>query len=466
LERKKLEIQPLDPKQLDPKRLDPKQFGPPAWQLRRPWGERSAALASILGLALSVGPGCRCGQVAPSSPPDAAAELPFEAPTAAHPPPSSWAIERVARRLPISVPPGCRASGPLARAAVSPRARFVAVPGALGALVVGELGLARPDAGDDEPEPELSRAGLVRFGAGLEPRPPLALPWLRAESLPRFAHLEVPAPEGEWLAAVDRAVDERRGEVALWRERGPAVRLAVGAGFEALDLRCSERGGVASCLVLTTRLGEVERPGADVFRGPPSGPFTRVELPTSSVDGGAKPHRLVDVPPGASPVVTQEERGELVWHELPERGAPRELARVPVAGGVLAAAWVGGPLAVLHADPLTPAGCAAVPVGSPTRITLVRPGKPSQALSVSAPPERVLVLAVPGGARLFSFGRTGCEAERRVLSAYELDAEGALVGHGVPVGDATHFAATHRGAEVELWLQQEGDVLLSRLSCP
>lgn len=465
-------LEPLAHQRLEPKLLELKSLEHQRLERdvrERPRADGRALPALWLALACVTSPSCRCGAAEAPERTDAAAELPFEAPTAVHSVPSSWALERVARRLPLTVPPGCRVASPPARAAVPSGARFVAVPGALGALVVGELREAKGDAGDDEPEPELARAGLLRFGPGLEPRPSLALPWHRAEALPRFWRLDAPAPDGEWLAAVDRALDERMSEVALWRERGPAVRLGVGAGLEALDLRCADEAGGASCLVLTTRKSDVERPGADVWRGPPTGPFSRVELPTSSVDTDAQPYRLVDVPKGAPPVVTQRERGELVWHELPAShgaGAPRPLGRVPLAGGVLAVAWVGGPLAVLHADPLTQTGCANVPAGAKTRVLVARHDKPALELTVSAPPERAAVLAVPGGARLFLFGRIGCEAERRVLHAYELDAEGAVVGHGAPVGDATHFAVTHRGAEVELWLQQQGEVVLSRLSCP
>lgn len=427
---------------------------------------RHAHLGGALLVALA---GCRgCGRA--PAPPDAGPP-PFEPPRAIAPAPTSWVFNAARAARSLALPLGCKLARPPLEADVGERTRFTADPTTIGAVIVGEAN----EAGDG-----LARAGILTFGQVFEPKGALPVPWHAPEAMPRVARDRA---AGGWVLAVEQPFTEKLSELALWREGGAAERVAIGAGLEAVDLLCERDldGAGPGCAVLATRLGEAERPGADVWISLAGGKPTRVELPAASVDTDLAPLRFARArweeakagPPGQvsalapAPVLAAvRERGEVAFFAVGPTGAvPR--GRVALRHGFLAAAVLEKePHALVLEDPLNAQGCAA-PAGRPPAIRLERPGGGDGALlSVLTAPERAALVPLPHMALVLTLERTGCDAERRVLHATSLSAGGApLPDTRIPIGDADAFAVSAEGPIVDLWLLNGKVATLARLRC-
>ncbi len=495
-----------------------------------------ALLAGTIVVGGVLGAGCRCsgapaastgGALASSS--GALAELGPPTVPPPPPPPSAWSLAPLVERGTIAIPKECRPRAPFSHAPFAPGSRFVAEPTSLGALVVGEppapespsqapaalvpsvvapsaSGSAAPaasllaeaapapsdaaeappaDPSDDDEQP-LARAGVLSFVGDARVGAAASVPWFFPSALPRLARLgargPAASPDGrDWVALVEQRAGDRASEVVLWRRGEPASappevhRLGAGAGYEAADLACD----ASRCLALTSRMGPVERPGAELVAWRPASPPSRALLAPKQTDTDATPFRFARAASGALAAVTLE-LGELGFYPIPLDGEsialdPGGSARVPVAGGPLAVALLDAPTAVLHADPLADNGCALVPSGERARVLLAQPGsKPVSLELATAPPERAVLVATPGGGLLLLQARLGCEESRRLTYAVFVDGKGSPTGPLLPVGDAELFAVASEGPAVDLWLLQERDLrdparppraTLARLSC-
>ncbi|MFT3765367.1 MAG: hypothetical protein QM820_07620 [Minicystis sp.] len=427
---------------------------------------RLAALAPIF-LALSAASGCaRCS--AHHDAPDAGPMPPPTLP-ALLPAPRPWSFARVRTDAGIALPERCRFRAPITRAEVGTLTRFVAEPHALSTLVIADA---------DGSPPRLTGVGALTLDPEGATRDPVALPWFEPNAVPRLAKV------GEaWIAALDRAgFDGAR--VALWQHGGAAT-IGEGDGFEAVDLACAGGtsaaldGGITSadagstsasgarCALLTTRPLKVAAPGATVWIGAPEEAASRwkpIEILPAAADSDAHPLgvAMIDAASTGARVMTAlAEKGEVVIHEAGESGA-REIARLPAPHGALDVIALPRPVVMAFTSAVDDDGCARD--GKPG-VRFVREGAAPIDFAMPAPPSHGVLRRLARGAIAAWIAPIGCRQARKVVYAVVLDESGAPAGSPIPVGDASGFALTARGDDVDLWLQDASSVTWVRAGC-
>jgi hypothetical protein len=265
------------------------------------------------------------------------------------PAPKPISFSKLRGRTSVAVPEGCELRGPIVEARLPASSRFVAEPRSLGTLIVAD------SAGDP---PALTGVAALTLDPEGEARDPKPLPWTEASSLPRLAR----ADGGAWLAAVTRG-EGSTGRVDLWRG-GALDPVGEGDHFEAADLAC----GAGRCALLTTRLGKVAAPGAEVWIGAPTeavSAFRRITIAPSAGESDAHPVGIAAVDPeGATSgvVAALAEKGTCAFwlaDASPTDGRPREIARVPAPYGVLDAIMAPNPVALTYASAVGENGCVA-----------------------------------------------------------------------------------------------------------
>jgi hypothetical protein len=416
-----------------------------------------ALVAGGLAVAGCVGPCARSSGGAP----DAAASSSPPAATSLLAPPQleAWPFQP-ARGLPgIALPAHCASRAPSLRARVGRGARIAADPSALGGIAAAELA---------DGDQRVARAAAFTLDAtGVADA--RALPW----TLPVAPHVARTA-RGGWLAALDLPGGSTTTGLALWRD-GEAVLLGEGDGFEAVDLACSAAppalaadGGASPaprrCALLTTRLGQVAAPGADVWLGDDARgrPWTRVELRPG--DGGdAHPLGLGRGPDasGRGTVAVLKEADDLVFWEVVNDAASRVVGRLPAPFGLLDALAAPEPIALTYGARHDDAGCAE----DGGRLRFERAGRPAVEIRTPTPPLSGALRPLGRGLLATWLAPLGCGAPRRVVYAVVLDAEGAPVSEPTAVGDARAFSVASAGDDVDLWLVHEDAVTWVRARC-
>lgn len=365
----------------------------------------------------------------------------------------------------VALPERCRPRGPIAQAPVAKRTRFVADPGTLGALAVADVA--------DRPARLTGVAALT-----LEPdamsHDPKPLPWITPSSVPRFVRLA----DGSWIAGFDRPGEGGMSRVGLFR-RGVAELVGEGDAFEAVDLRCTTGAPVDQrCALLTSRIGKVAPAGALVWIGSPGEPVSRwkqVEIPPLKADSEARPFGLGAIAPapegpgqGALGVTVTAilAGGEALTYVLVGDGAPREIAQIPAGHGVIDAAALPTPVAMVYATPLDEDGCAKESVeGGGAGIHFEREGRPAALVRTPAPPFGGAIRRLATGGLATWIAPLGCRKPRRVIYAVVLDAEGSPVSAPMAVADGQSFAVAAAGEDVDLFLQDDVQVTWARMRC-
>jgi hypothetical protein len=394
----------------------------------------------------------------------------------APPPPLAWKFEKVLRENNVALPERCRPRGPLVRASVAKRTRFAADPRSLGALVVGDVA--------DRPPRLTGVAALTLEPVGMS-HDPAPVPWYNPTAAPRLARLA----DGSWIAAFDQKGEGGMSRVGLFR-RGVAEILGEGDAFEAVDLHCvavekSDDAGAPSerCALLTSRIGKVAPAGALVWVGSPGEPahlWRQMEVLPPSANSEARPFGLG----GIEPSLDGEAKGgaakgapyaavtvilagsEALTYVLVGDGAPREIAQIPVEHGVIDAAALPAPVAMVYATPLDEDGCAKQSVeGGGAGIHFERRGRPPALVRTPAPPFGGAIRRLAKGALATWIAPLGCQMPRRVIYAVVLDAEGTPVTSPMAVADGVSFAVAASGEDVDLFLRHDAEVSWARMRC-
>lgn len=404
----------------------------------------------LLGLALAAGCG-RCSTEKNS--PDAAPPLPSATAVTKEellPPPAPWAFKtaRLGPGMPsFALPDGCKLRAPTLRASVRASTRFVAVPSAPQTLVIA-------DADPAESPPRL----LGVAGLRLEPEGPARditpLPWHEADAMPRWAK----TPESGWLAAYAEQGEGKLSTVFVYQNQA-ITPIGEGDHFDAADLAC----GAQTCALLTTRLANVAIAGADLWLGGPNEPaasWKKIEIAPSKGETNARPSILARVDPNGA-VVVMLEADELVFWEAQEASPPRELGRVAAPYGMIDATITTEPLALVYGAAVDEEGCA----NEGGKIRFVRPGKDPAEIRAHAPPTSGALRPLKQGTFAAYLAPLGCGIERKVVYAVVLDPGGAPISAPMPVADASSFAASVHGEEVDLWIQLGDEVTWLRATC-
>jgi hypothetical protein len=405
-------------------------------------------------LALFVAlPGCNRCSGSTVGPPDAAIDAaPEVVQVDVLPPPAAWSFEpvRLGPTFPgTALPPGCSMREPLVRAKVRPSSRFVAAPHALGTLVIA-------DADATETPPRLVGVAAMDLDPGGTSTNPVAIPWVEAAAMPRLARTST----GAWLAAYAEPAAGKLSEVLVF-QNGSATSLGEGDKFEAVDLSCNGE----TCLLITTRLGQVSGAGADVWIGKPTASVTswqRQEIVPAAGDSDARPSCIARMDAtwtnakggaGQGPVVALFEGPDLIFWGIDAGDKPQELGKVAAPHGLVDATVLGRPVAFVYGAPVDEEGCAKQ--GGIMRFS--RLGAADIEVRAPAPATSGVLRPLGRGGLATYLAPLGCGAARKVVFAVVLGDDGAPTSQPMPVSDATSFAVTTEGEKVDMWIQREGE---------
>jgi hypothetical protein len=409
---------------------------------------------ACLRLSLLLLAGCgRCGAQQPEA--DGGPEAP-EA-VVPLPPARAWAFQAVRGRPEVAAPSGCRLRAPVLQAPVRSTTGFVAEPGSLATLVIADT---------SEDGAQLLASGAMRFDAAGAVAGQAPVPWFSPDAVPRLGRTE----GGRWLGTIAERDDAGAWRALLWRD-GAVEPIGSGDRFEAVDLWCD----AGLCALLTSRLGRVAMPGAEVRIGAATAPladWTTVAIEPQRVDSDAHPLGIVrssrpaggEAPRDGSALrVALIERGECVLFAI-EQDRARETGRIPAPDGVLDIVGIPEATAMLHAAPVGDDGCWDGSVSAVAKVRFAQAGRQTE-IAMQAPPVRGALRLLARGALATWMMPLGCGAARKVVYAVKLDGAGQPIGKVIPVGDAKRYAVASEGDDVDLWLQHPDAVTWMRLHC-
>jgi hypothetical protein len=359
------------------------------------------------------------------------------------PPPKPWSFSLVRVRPDIAYPQGCQRRGPVVRADVPPTTRFVADPHTLATLVVADS--------TGEP-PELTGVAAVTLDPAGATRLPIPIPWTSAALFPHLAR----TPAGAWIAALAVPDDAGLPHAGLWRS-GVVEPFPSAFRLEAADLLCS--GEV--CALLAGRADVHALAGADVFLGSPESPIARWRHTAINApgDSDARPLSL-----SGTGVAVLLEGNDCVFWTTDE--PPHEIARVPVPHGVLDAAVVPSPVAMVYDGAVGDDGCPQQgPDGGTFTLRFQRPGLPPADVSLAAPPAIGVLRPLRRGALAVWRAPLGCHLARQVVYAVVLDGTGTPVAAPTAVANGSAFAVAADGDDVDLWVEADRAVSWARMTC-
>jgi hypothetical protein len=346
------------------------------------------------------------------------------------------------------LPSGCTITAPVIRIwARGDRIRVGASSGAPDEIIVGY------ESGQQE--------GGSLFAHGIVPltKPDAArdIAWLDSRQNLLFA-----ATDGRWMTLQDAEAQGPFRQVILEREGEGMQRLAVGDRLRAADLLCAGE----TCAALTTRVAEVEQPGATLFVGTPGtapSKWTRTDL-ESGEGGAAYPLVITNIAPEGGQVdVTLAAAQHVLAYRWHADGVVQKTHQVPSRHGALDAALVGGHLMVASlGTPINDRGCAK----DWTSIA-VETSDSGQSVIPTASPARSATLRPLGrGAILTWHATASCEDnEHWAVQAVLLSGEGKPTGKAIPVGDATSYALWTRGDQLQLALAHREWITVVRAKC-
>jgi hypothetical protein len=213
-------------------------------------------------------------------------------------------------------------------------------------------------------------------------------------------------------------------------------------------------------------------PGAVVWSGSaadPGGKWLQTELAPVEPESEARPFGLasVEAAPGGGLSITAAliDRGEIVLERI-EGGSTRQKGRIPAHHGLIDVLDLPArTVAMTYGTPLDDDGCVKAGHPGGASIRFERTGLPSVELKTPAPPLGGSLRRLEKGALATWIAPLGCGRSRRVVYAVVLDADGAPVSAPMAVADASSFAVSASGADVDLWIHNEARVTWMRLRC-
>lgn len=346
---------------------------------------------------------------------------------------------------------------PLVHAKVTASSRFVAVPSALATLVIADADL-------NESPPRLKGVAALTLDPAGESSNPILLPWTDAAAMPRLAR----SNEGKWIAAYAEPVAGKLFEVFVFQHES-AMSLGEGDKFDALDLNCADK----NCVLLTTRLSQVAAAGADVWMGKPSEPantWRRHEIVPAAGDSDARPSCIANTDAawtdtngttGKGPVVALFEETDLVFWGLDAADKPHELGKIAAPHGIVDATVLGRPVAFVYGAPVDEEGCAQQ--GGIMRFS--RLGTQDVEIRAPAPATNGAIRPLARGGLATYIAPSGCGQARKIAYAVVLSDDGSPTSQPMPVSDASSFAVTTQGENVDLWIQRDEEVVWIRATC-
>jgi hypothetical protein len=168
-------------------------------------------------------------------------------------------------------------------------------------------------------------------------------------------------------------------------------------------------------------------------------------------------------PEGAAPAAARAavvEGGDVVFSAIEDTLQITEIARIPAPEAVLDVS-LAPPLALLRGEAVDAEGCAP----GPAELRIARPSAEPIVVPLPAPAVSAAVRRLERGLLALWMAPLGCRAPRRVVYAAVLGDDGALVAPPIPVGYASAFAVAASGANVDVWLEDDGAILRAAATC-
>jgi hypothetical protein len=336
--------------------------------------------------------------------------------------PPKWRAEDEARG--IGVPAGCQLALPI-RHAKLPAAdvRFISPRSELGELA---LALAAPGS------PNVSKAGLLLLGSTKV----RALPWFELDRPPAFDR----TPKG-WVAAFSHVANDVSAAI-LWSEYRDPFPLAGGDQLAVADVLCHGE----TCAVLTTLARAAAAPGATVHLVAPGPAATQVDVEADPAVPW-QPLSIAFFDGTEARIALKAPTGVAFWSVTKERAT--KLSELKTEFGVYDASSAKSLLVA------APGASVSEPCKSDQfPIRILSPGAKIHVVQSQAAPESLVIRALDRGALVLWVAPITCNnAERTLVYAALVDADGVPTGSVMSVADASGFAAATRGSELALWLR-------------
>ncbi|HVU02737.1 MAG TPA: hypothetical protein VHE30_13340 [Polyangiaceae bacterium] len=404
--------------------------------LRRP------ALVAVVGLSAVLW----AGACKPRRPPPAAT-APASATASAGPVPGFPTVPLLEkptwktydRAQDLGVPAGCRLllpvkSTPLPAGTV----RFIAPPETTSELYV---------AVDADGDGIVDRSGVLD-GAGAVGH---ALPWSKIDAPPIIVH----GPAG-YLALDTEDTGRGARRLMLWRELGSVEPVVEGDALEVVDARCDG----TRCAVLTTLASASAGPGATLLVGEATTPpatWARTDLPAE--DARWAPLSIVRMNGTDLTVAALSEKNLGVFEV--HAGTVSPSTRIAAPFGAYDVVVGARPFAVAPGESLE-GGCRKD--GFPLHI--LRAGADPLVIDGQVPPVNVLTRGLSSGFLVGWLAPVSCRHDaRQFVRAFLVGPDGTPRSSTMAVADATGFALSTRGDEVDLWLAIGKELVWSKARC-
>lgn len=237
---------------------------------------------------------------------------------------------------------------------------------------------------------------------------------------------------------------------------GPFHAFVEGDQLEVVDAVC--RG--STCAVLTTFAAKSAGPGATLMMGDPlaaASTWKRIDLPAGDEEWA--PFSILDFEAGAV-VVALSARDKIgIWRV--EAGQTAHVGTIEAPLGVYDVALGESPVAIAPGESID-TECAKD--GFVVKLL----GANGKALDIDAqvPPETVVVRRIDGGFIVGWLGPTRCRTRnRQTARAFLLGRDGAPKSSTMAMTEADGFAISTHGADVDLWLARQGELVWAKGTC-
>lgn len=326
-------------------------------------------------------------------------------------------------------------------------ARHAALPAGSVRFVSPALGSELVLAVDVDGNDTVERAGV--FGAtGVVGD---AFPWTTLSAPPVIAR-----SSSGFLAF--RAADSGDGKrsVLLWAPPGRLQTLLDGDRLDVVDASCDG----STCAVLTSLASESAGPGATLVVGDPAAPASKWKRTDFGGEEQAwTPFSIVRFRGGVVSVALSGKTAIGIWDVKAGAASRSATIETPLGAYDVLAAEV--PVAVSPGERVD-GECAKD--GFPMK--LVRADGQSSEIDGHVPPEAVVAREIDGGFVVGWLSPTRCKLRsRQMVRAFLVGPDGSPRSSTMAVAEANGFALSTHGADIDLWLARQSDLVWVKGSC-
>lgn len=298
---------------------------------------------------------------------------------------------------------------------------------------------------DADANDSVERAGVLD-GDG---RPSATFPWTSLSAPPAMVRL----PAG--FAAV-RTADGENGlrTEEIWLPPGRLQRLVEGDRLEVVDAACA----ASQCAVLSSFAARSAGPGATVMVGNATeASWKRIDLPGGDDDWA--PFSIAHIDDASVTVALSAHDKIAVWRVA--NGRPANVATIDTPLGAYDVVLGQSPIVIAPGESIDEE-CSK----DGFTVKLLGPNGKAVAIDGHVPPETVVVRRLEGGFIVGWLSPTRCRMRsRQTARAFLLGHDGAPKSSTMAITEADGFAISTHGAELDLWLARQGELVWAKGTC-